>query len=104
VELGHRGPLVDLDTTDGQLLRAVKAFADCGGNLGRLTVSTDAGQTTPAALPDQFACCAAAGWPLEQVLALAHSNGGTEWHQLRQSSITIRSGSGRTHEVRDLPA
>jgi len=72
--LTRRGSFVDIDTTERTLARDLHDFAEAGGDLQRLTVSTDAGGSSPHNLIEQIASAVADGWTLERVLPLATSN------------------------------
>jgi len=74
VELTQRGVFVDIDTTDENLPAALDAYVDEGGDLKQVTVSTDAGSSSPAMLSGELAHCVREGWPIERVLPLATAN------------------------------
>jgi beta-aspartyl-dipeptidase (metallo-type) len=52
VDLSKRGVHVDMDTVDRDARDKVKEFIDAGGDLDRLTLSSDASVTTPSTLID----------------------------------------------------
>jgi beta-aspartyl-dipeptidase (metallo-type) len=72
--LSRRGSFVDIDTTDHGLPGHLCTFVDAGGDLSHLTVSTDAGSSSPHDLMTQIAAAVAAGWPIERVLPLVTTN------------------------------
>jgi beta-aspartyl-dipeptidase (metallo-type) len=72
--LTRRGSYVDIDTTEQKLAGDLSDFHRADGDLGRLTISTDAGGSSPRNLLDQMAACVSEGWALEDVLPLATRN------------------------------
>jgi beta-aspartyl-dipeptidase (metallo-type) len=72
--LTHRGAFVDIDTTDRELPSALDSYVQDHGDLERLTVSTDAGSTSPGTLIQELAECVRDGWSLESILPLATTN------------------------------
>jgi beta-aspartyl-dipeptidase (metallo-type) len=71
VALTHRGVTVDVDTVGGDLLETLEQFVAAGGDMQRLTVSSDAAITPPRQRLTELARCAAtAAWPLERLLPL----------------------------------
>jgi len=70
-----RGVYVDIDTVGADLPESVAAFTAAGGDLKRLTISSDASITAPRHRLEQLRRCLATGqWPLEQCLPLVTSN------------------------------
>jgi len=72
--LTRRGSFVDIDTTERTLASDLRSFVEAGGDLARLTISTDAGGSSPHNLIEQLASAVDEGWTLERVLPLATSN------------------------------
>jgi beta-aspartyl-dipeptidase (metallo-type) len=72
--LTRRGSFVDIDTTERKLPEELGAFVHAGGDLARLTISTDAGGSSPRNLLEQMAGCVSAGWTIAEVLPLATTN------------------------------
>jgi beta-aspartyl-dipeptidase (metallo-type) len=72
--LTRRGSFVDIDTTERNLPQELDQFVSAGGDMSRLTISTDAGGSSPRNLVEQMAACVAAGWTVAEVLPLATSN------------------------------
>lgn len=75
IELAGRGVAVDIDTVEEDLPRWLRFYRDNGGDLGQLTVSTDASLNSPRVLWEQLrACVLEHGWALEEVLPLVTRN------------------------------
>jgi beta-aspartyl-dipeptidase (metallo-type) len=72
--LSQRGSFVDVDTTERNLPQDLRDFVTAGGDMNHLTISTDAGGSSPRNLLEQMAASVAAGWTLEEVLPLATAN------------------------------
>jgi beta-aspartyl-dipeptidase (metallo-type) len=72
--LTRRGSFVDIDTTERKLPDDLHDFVGAGGDLAHLTISTDAGSSSPRNLLEQIAAAVAAGWSLEEILPLATTN------------------------------
>jgi beta-aspartyl-dipeptidase (metallo-type) len=71
----RRGVYVDIDTVGDDLLESIDAFTSDGGDLSRLTVSSDASITPPRQRFDQLCRCAASPrWPVERWLPLVTAN------------------------------
>jgi beta-aspartyl-dipeptidase (metallo-type) len=69
------GAFVDIDMTEENLYEHLRRFIEDGGDLNRLTVSSDAAIASPRTLYDQMrACVAEHGFALERVLSLATAN------------------------------
>jgi beta-aspartyl-dipeptidase (metallo-type) len=69
------GAFVDIDMTEENLQEHLRRFIEDGGDLNRLTVSSDAAIASPRTLYDQMrACVAEHGLALERVLSLATAN------------------------------
>ena len=75
IALAQQGSYVDVDTVEGDLARWVRYYLDHGGVPERLTVSSDAGASSPAGLYEQI-CDAIVRHrlPVERVLPLVTSN------------------------------
>ncbi|MCU1383598.1 MAG: Peptidase [Acidobacteria bacterium] len=70
-----RGVYVDVDTVGDDLIESLHAFRGDGGDLSRLTVSSDASITPPRQRFDQLRRCGGqTAWPLERWLPLVTSN------------------------------
>jgi beta-aspartyl-dipeptidase (metallo-type) len=75
VEWTRTGGTVDIDVVEGDLARWLRLFLHHGGDPARLTVSSDAAITSPAALLDQIRSCVVEhAFPLEQVLPFVTTN------------------------------
>jgi len=74
IALAHRGCFVDIDTTEEDLPRSLAAYRDGNGRFEQLTVSTDAGGSSPVTLLRQLAAARTAGWTFEQLLPLVTAN------------------------------
>lgn len=78
VELTQRGSFVDIDTVDEDLTKQLKFYRDNGGDMEKLTVSSDASITSPLTFFEQIRACLLDGqFPVEQVLKLVTSNTAT---------------------------
>ena len=75
ITLTRQGSYVDIDTVEGDLARWVRYYLDHGGDPERLTVSSDAGASSPASLYEQI-CDAVVHhrMPVERVLPFVTSN------------------------------
>jgi beta-aspartyl-dipeptidase (metallo-type) len=75
VELTQRGVTIDVDVAEQDLDRWIAFFFEHRGDAARLSVSSDAGITSPATLLDQVtACVLHHRFSLEQLLPLVTSN------------------------------
>jgi beta-aspartyl-dipeptidase (metallo-type) len=72
--LTRRGSFVDIDTTERKLADDLHDFIGAGGDIACLTISTDAGSSSPRNLLEQIAASVTAGWSLEEILPLATTN------------------------------
>jgi beta-aspartyl-dipeptidase (metallo-type) len=72
--LTRRGSFVDIDTTERKLSDDLHDFIGAGGDMACLTISTDAGSSSPRNLLEQIAASVTAGWSLEEILPLATTN------------------------------
>jgi beta-aspartyl-dipeptidase (metallo-type) len=71
-ELSRRGCCVDMDTTEEELGPAVAGFREAGGDLEKLTVSSDADSGSPSRIWSQLRAAVQNGHlPLDQALRLA---------------------------------
>jgi beta-aspartyl-dipeptidase (metallo-type) len=68
--LTRRGVFVDVDTVGNDLQQSLDGFVAAGGDLERLSVSSDAAITPPRQRLDQLGACVADAWPLERLLPL----------------------------------
>jgi beta-aspartyl-dipeptidase (metallo-type) len=93
VELAGRGAAVDIDVVDDDLPRWLALYLELGGDLSRLTVSTDASGTRPGHLWEQLRTCVLDhGHPLERVLPLATRNP-AQILQFRDKGVIAVGGS-----------
>jgi beta-aspartyl-dipeptidase (metallo-type) len=74
VDHSRSGGFVDMDTADENLPQSVRSYLDNGGDLNKLTVSSDASITGPHLLYEQIRACIECGFPLPDVLALVTAN------------------------------
>ena len=74
IDLTKRGVTVDIDTYEEDLHRWVQFFLDHGGNIGMLTVSTDAAINSPGTLFEQIMKCVQLGMKLERLLPCVTTN------------------------------
>lgn len=75
IELTRRGSFVDMDTVDENLVEELKFYAENGGALDKLTVSSDCSITSPHNVFGQIrACFQEKILPLEQLLSLVTAN------------------------------
>jgi beta-aspartyl-dipeptidase (metallo-type) len=91
IDLARQGVTVDIDVMDRDLLKWLRFYRQHRGPLERLTISSDASQSSPNVVLDQLRSCVLEGrFPLEQVLPLATRNT-AEVLQLR-SKGTVEPG------------
>ncbi len=75
IELTKRGSFVDIDTVNEDLPKWVKFYRENGGDLKKLTVSSDSSITSPKALFEQIrACVLEHDFALEEILPLVTAN------------------------------
>jgi beta-aspartyl-dipeptidase (metallo-type) len=75
IALAHQGAHVDFDVVEKDLAKWVSHYADHGGPMDRLTVSSDADSSSPDTLYSQLCGLVVKhGVPLEQMLALSTAN------------------------------
>jgi beta-aspartyl-dipeptidase (metallo-type) len=75
VEISRRGVFVDVDTVEEDLAEWLRFYVDRGGDPARLTVSSDAGISSPSTPFRQLrGCVLEHGFALEEVLPLMTSN------------------------------
>jgi beta-aspartyl-dipeptidase (metallo-type) len=75
IDLARQGITVDIDVMDRDLLKWLRFYQQQRGPLERLTISSDASQSSPNVVLDQLrSCVLEGGFPLEQVLPLATRN------------------------------
>jgi beta-aspartyl-dipeptidase (metallo-type) len=75
IRLSEKGIWLDMDTVEEDLPRNLATFKELGGDIGRLTISSDASGSSPKTRFSQIAACAKEGiLPLEQLLCLATRN------------------------------
>ncbi|MES2527857.1 MAG: amidohydrolase family protein [Bdellovibrionota bacterium] len=74
-ELTQQGYQFDMDTTDEKLTEELKKFVDWGGDLSRVTVSTDASHTSPTTMwQEMVKVHKDLGWPWEKILPMVTTN------------------------------
>ena len=75
IDLSKRGSFVDIDTVDEDLPKWLKFYRENGGEMRKLTVSSDASMTGPQNLFEQIReCLLNDEFPFEEVLALVTEN------------------------------
>jgi beta-aspartyl-dipeptidase (metallo-type) len=75
IELASRGSFVNIDTVDEDLPKWLKFYRENGGDMTKLTVSSDASITSPMSFFEQIrSCIIEHKFPIEEVLALVTSN------------------------------
>jgi beta-aspartyl-dipeptidase (metallo-type) len=75
IDLTRRGCYVDMDVVDENLLASLKFYHSHGGDLRKLTISSDASITSPRNLYEQLKSCIVDGeFALSDVLRLATAN------------------------------
>ena len=75
IELAGQGSFVDIDTVNEDLLKWLEFYRKNGGDLKKLTVSSDSSITSPSTLFEQIRQCLADGrFPVEEILALVTAN------------------------------
>jgi beta-aspartyl-dipeptidase (metallo-type) len=90
------GAFVDIDMTEENLHGHLRRFIEDGGDLNRLTVSSDAAIASPRTLYDQMRKCVVEhGFALERVLHLATAN---------TARVLKLDRKGRLEEGRDADA
>ncbi len=72
VEFMKRGSNADMDVVEGNLAKWLRLYVDSGGRLEQLSISSDAGVTSPANILNEIRnCVLREGFDLETVLPLA---------------------------------
>ncbi|HEY0428630.1 MAG TPA: amidohydrolase family protein [Pyrinomonadaceae bacterium] len=75
IELAGRGAFVDIDTVDEDLPKQLKFYKDNGGDMQKLTVSSDSSITGPQTLFEQIrSCLVGRDFPVEEILRLVTKN------------------------------
>lgn len=74
ISLARAGATVDVDVVEHDLPRWFRYYHDNGGPPDRLTVSTDAADSSPRSLLEQIRACVREGFRIEQVLPAATAN------------------------------
>jgi beta-aspartyl-dipeptidase (metallo-type) len=75
IALAARGCFVDIDTVEEDLEKWLKFYKDNGGDMKKLTVSSDSSITSPATFFEQIrACVVGQKFTLEEVLPLVTAN------------------------------
>src|SRR4051812_48998342 len=74
IALARRGCPVDIDTSDEDLPRWLDAYEHEQGPFDRLTISTDAGSSSPGRLRAQLVAAVGEGWTVADLLPLVTAN------------------------------
>jgi beta-aspartyl-dipeptidase (metallo-type) len=75
IELTKQGAFVDIDTVDEDLPEQLKFYRENGGDMEKLTVSSDASITSPQTFFEQIrSCIVRHKFPIEQVIRLVTTN------------------------------
>lgn len=75
IELAGRGSFVDIDTVNEDLAKWLKFYKENGGDMRKLTVSSDSSITSPQTFFEQIRSCVVEhGFPLEEILPLVTTN------------------------------
>ena len=75
IDLARQGITVDIDVVDHDLVKWLKFYQQHHGPMERLTISSDASESSPRAVLDQLRTCVLeGGFTLEQVLPFATKN------------------------------
>lgn len=75
IELANRGSFVDIDTVEEDLPKWLKFYKDHGGDMSKLTVSSDSSITSPQTFFEQIRSCVVEHkFPLEEILPLVTAN------------------------------
>jgi beta-aspartyl-dipeptidase (metallo-type) len=75
IDLARQGVTVDIDVVDHDLIKWLRFYQQHRGPAERLTISSDASESSPKAILDQLrACVLDGGFPLEEVLPFATKN------------------------------
>jgi beta-aspartyl-dipeptidase (metallo-type) len=109
IDLARQGVTIDIDVMDRDLLKWLRFYQQHRGPMERLTISSDASQSSPDVVLDQLrSCVLEGGFPLEQVLPLATRNT-AEVLQLRSKGtlepgkdgdlLILKPGSLELHSV-----
>jgi beta-aspartyl-dipeptidase (metallo-type) len=90
IALAARGSYADLDTVEGDMGRWVRYWFDHGGDPERLTLSSDAGSSSPGKLAEEWRdCVCRRGLPLERMLPLVTSNTATVLKLARKGRLAV---------------
>ena len=75
IDLARQGVTLDIDVVDHDLIKWLRFYQQHRGPLGRLTISSDASESSPKNVLEQLrACILEGGFSLEQVLPFATKN------------------------------
>lgn len=100
IALTRRGCHVDVDVQEEDLARWIAFYVEHGGDLSKLTVSSDASKKGPQTLFEQIRNCARGHrLPLAQLLALVTRNTAAVLKLARKSSRARGAGSSRARGV-----
>jgi beta-aspartyl-dipeptidase (metallo-type) len=90
IALAHQGSHVDFDVVERDLAKWVSYYADHGGPMDRLTVSSDGDSSAPEILYSQLCGLVVKhGVPLEQALALSTTNPARVLRLERKGAIAV---------------
>lgn len=96
IEMSKQGVFVDVDTANEDLPKWLGFFLDNGGDINKLTASSDASVTSPRNLYDQVrACVVEHGFAVERALAITTAN---------PSEVLRLDSKGRLEPGRDADA
>jgi beta-aspartyl-dipeptidase (metallo-type) len=74
IGLAKTGSYVDIDVVDEDLPKWLRFYADHGGDMEKLTISSDASKTSPCNLLEQIRQCTTRDFSLPQVIKLVTEN------------------------------
>jgi beta-aspartyl-dipeptidase (metallo-type) len=75
IDLARQGITLDIDVVDHDLIKWLRFYHQHHGPADRLTISSDASESSPGTVLDQLrSCVLEGGFPLEQVLPFATKN------------------------------
>jgi beta-aspartyl-dipeptidase (metallo-type) len=75
IELAHLGVNLDIDVADHDLAKWLKFYCERGGPADRVTISTDASESSPGVLLEQVRTCVLEeGMSLERILPMVTTN------------------------------
>jgi beta-aspartyl-dipeptidase (metallo-type) len=90
IALVAQGSHADLDTVEGDMGRWVRYWFDHGGDPTRLTLSSDAGASSPGKLAEEWRdCVCRRGLPLERMLPLVTANTASVLKLARKGRLAV---------------